>query len=737
MAGVVKLPPPPREGIEGEETRVATPCVVHSPPVPHSEGEGSLPPLRQDLALYPGDAEPDGSPTWTLHDPAANRFYRLGWAAYEILSRWHLGSPEQVARAVSGQTTLQTDAEEVLDLAGMLQRSHLFEARSAGDSRRLLQVHAAGQQHWAKWLLEHYLFFRIPLWRPQRLLQALAPWVGWAYCRGFRLLLAVLLAAGLFLVSRQWDTFVHSFAAFDHWSGYLGLGLALTFSKVLHEFGHALTATRQGCKVPTMGVAFLVTWPVLYTDVNEAWKLPSRRQRLAIAGAGIATELALAVLATFAWSFLPEGMLKAAAFMLATSTWLITLAINASPFMRFDGYFLLCDWLGIDNLHARSFAFGRWWLRERLFALGAPAPEAVAPGRRRFLVAFAYTTWIYRLSLFLGIALLVYHFFFKALGIFLLLVELGWFIARPVAQEVQAWWQLRKDLMKHFRTLVTLALFLGLAALFVLPLQTTVQAPAMLTLAQRQAIHAPVAGVLLALPTPGQGVRQGEALFRLRSPDIDFQLAHARLGEQPLRLQQERQSLDETLRREGGVISRRHAEAAGSIQAWSRERDRLDIDAPLAGVVLEVNDELNVGGWVATDEWLAFVGRPQGVRVEAYVDEADLERLRLDAPARFLPEAPEWPVFHCRVAAIDRNNVDVLEHPALAVPHGGTLAVKGSRDALVPAGSLFRVRLDRCDPAAAPPRELRGTLRIDAQRASLASRWWRAAMAVWLREAGF
>ncbi|MDD5388270.1 MAG: HlyD family efflux transporter periplasmic adaptor subunit [Gallionellaceae bacterium] len=709
------------------------------PPSPGGEGSKALPPLRQDLALYPGEPEADGSPTWTLHDPAANRFYRIGWVAFEILSRWGLGSPAQVARAVRAQTTLQADADDVLGLTDMLLHSHLCEASTADDSRRLLSEHQAGRRHWAKWLLEHYLFFRVPLWRPMRLLRALTPWVGWVYTRGFLLVLAGLLPVGLFLVSRQWDGFVDSFKAFDHWSGFIGLGLALSFSKVLHEFGHALTAARHGCKVPSMGVAFLVMWPVLYTDVNEAWKLPARRQRLRIAGAGIATELALAVLATFAWSFLPEGPLKVAAFMLATSTWLITLAINASPFMRFDGYFLLCDWLGIDNLHARSFAFGRWWLRETLFALGAPSPEVATPGRRRFLVAFAFATWAYRLVLFLGIALLVYHFFFKLLGILLMLVELGWFIARPVALEAAVWWKLRKAIMKHPRSWATLAVFVLLAAAFALPLQTTVRAPAMLTLEARQAIYAPLAGVAQApLPVVGQTLRQGETLFRLRSPDIDFQLAHARLREQPLRWQQERQALDESLRREGGVIGKRQQEAAGSIQAWSRERDRLAINSPLDGVVLEVNDQLNVGGWVSADEWLAFVGQPRGARVEAYVEEADLARLRPDAPARFVPETGEWPLFQCRLAAIDRSNVAVLEHPALAVPHGGPLAVKGNdRAGLVPAGSHFRARFDRCDPAAAPPRELRGTLHIEAEQASLAARWWRGARAVLLREAGF
>ena len=128
------------------------------------------------------------------------------------------------------------------------------------------------------------------------------------------------------------------------------------------------------------------------------------------------------------------------AFLLATTTWVSTVLINASPFMRFDGYFLLSDFLQMPNLHARAFALARWDLRERLFALGEPAPEHF-PAARRGLILFAWATWIYRLVLFLGIAALVYHFFIKALGIFLFLVEIVWFIARPLWSEIGAWRQ--------------------------------------------------------------------------------------------------------------------------------------------------------------------------------------------------------------------------------------------------------------------------------------------------------
>ena len=73
--------------------------------------------------------------------------------------------------------------------------------------------------------------------------------------------------------------------------------------------------------------------------------------------AGMIAELALAGLATLAWSLVPDGTLRSALFFLATTAWVLTVAVNASPFMRFDGYFILSDTLDYPGLHERA---GNW-----------------------------------------------------------------------------------------------------------------------------------------------------------------------------------------------------------------------------------------------------------------------------------------------------------------------------------------------------------------------------------------
>ena len=403
-----------------------TPPTMHDASLPNqpaamvkpSKSESSFPQLREDITLYPGPNARDGSPTWTIHDPPSNRFYRLGWFEFEMLRRWTLGNPTAIATAITSETTLTTTPSEVETFIDYLKQNNLIRPQTQRDQERFLKLQRNRHRHWGSWLLQNYLFLRIPLWHPDAFLQRTLPGIRWLFSGWFALFIGVTALSGLGLLMRQWESFWTTFLHFFTVTGTLYYAGALILSKTLHELGHAYTARHFGCRIPTMGVMFLVFWPVLYTETSEAWKLVSRRHRLAIGAAGMLAELGLAAMATLAWNFLPEGSAKSAAFLLASTLWILSLGINLNPLMRFDGYFLLSDMLEIANLQNRAFLYARWWLREWLFGFGMPAPERPSKGQRRFFILFAFGAWLYRFFLFLSIALVVYHFFFKLLGLF-------------------------------------------------------------------------------------------------------------------------------------------------------------------------------------------------------------------------------------------------------------------------------------------------------------------------------
>ncbi|KAF0118262.1 MAG: hypothetical protein FD149_802 [Rhodospirillaceae bacterium] len=243
---------------------------------------GMLPSLREELTLSLGPVETEGAPTFTLHDPLRNRFFRLSWPAFQILSRWDLGSPEAVAASIARETPLSLTIDDVTGMVDFLAQAQLLRPRTPADTDRLLALAQAAQTSWFGWLLHHYLFFRLPLVHPDKPLERALPWVAWLGTKVFRTLTFMAAVLGVFLVSRQWDTFVTTLE--DHLSlaGVISFGVALGLAKIAHELGHAFTAKAYRCRVPTMGVAFLVLWPVLYTDVSDAWTLPRRRQRLLV-----------------------------------------------------------------------------------------------------------------------------------------------------------------------------------------------------------------------------------------------------------------------------------------------------------------------------------------------------------------------------------------------------------------------------------------------------------------------
>lgn len=698
----------------------------------------ALPPLRQEIGLYPAPPGRDGAPSWSLHDPAANRFYLITWPAFEMLSRWRLGTPAAVAEAVNRETTLTVTEDDVATLVPFLQAHFLTDSSTPQDTARILEIRGRSRARWWLWLVKNYLFFRIPLFRPQRLLEKLDPWIQPLFTPTFVMVLVGLAGLSLLLLSRHWDEFIHSFTTYRTPGALLVLALTIPCAKVFHELGHACAARRFGCRVPSMGIAFLVMAPMLYTDTNEAWKLSSRRQRLIISSSGILAETVLAVCATLAWVFLPDGAPRAAAFFLATTAWTMTLAVNASPFMRFDGYFILSDILGTPNLHPRSFAFGTWWLRERLFGFEDPAPEQMSPAMRRFFIIFAFAVWLYRLVVFFGIALLVYHFFFKALGIILFAVEIVWFIALPIAREVKNWLKRRTDMKLNVATLRTGLLALVAVVLLLAPWQGSIRAPAMLGAVREQRIVSPQPGLVVFGPVPiSSEVRKGEMLARITSPDIDAKIAQAAPTASVTYWQMTQQSFDEELQQQGMVLRKQWEGSAGVVGGLKEERDLLRLHAPFGGTVVYRNEDVMEGAWVGSREWLLSVADRSANRVDAYVEEKDLPRLSVGAKARFIPDASDYGAFSCRVAEIDRVNLSPLDDLSLASSHGGPIPTSSDqRHDAVPLSPRFRVRLDTCSPAIVPPLRLRGVAHLRAARQSPAVEMLRYLRAVLVRESG-
>ena len=695
----------------------------------------ALPAVREDLQLQAQNANPDGSPAWTLLDPVSNAFYKIGWLEFELLSRWHLGDPQSVLKATAEQTLLQPTEDELLATLQFLQQHHLLEIRTPAFTETLIAQYRRSRLSKLQWLLHHYLFFRIPLWHPDRWLQRTLPWIAWLYTPAMAWCLLGASLTGVVLAARQFDVFAASWVETLSPGGFAGYVVALTLSKSLHELGHALTATRYRVRVAHMGVAFLVMWPVLYTDTSESWKLTQRRQRLAIASAGIITELALAGLATLAWALTEPGDMRQAFFFLASAAWLISLGLNVSPFMRFDGYFILSDLLDFHNLHERSSALARTWLRRHLLGWNDAYDEHFAPRQHAALIAFALVTWVYRLTVFLGIAFAVYFLFFKLLGILLFLVEMAWFVVRPFVQEFKVWTARSSEILPGRKRLAGVAGVLALAVALI-PWGVSVEAAGFAHSQQMHALYSPTPARLVTLPAGEAPVAQHALLFALEQPESAMRMQLAQAGAAALDGQLAGLgAVPDGEERRMTLLQQRNLRQSQS-NAEADEAVRLQLTSPIAGTLTDIDPELVPGTWVNPRQPLGMVINPNSWSVEALIGQHDLQRVRVGNQARFYMAAAPLHMIRGVVTDIDSNKLTALPHALMSSRFGGPVPVLSDSAGLSPRDALYRVRIRLNEP---PPHlhVQRGTVQIDAAAHSWLLDLLTAAAAVLVRELSF
>jgi putative peptide zinc metalloprotease protein len=695
--------------------------------------------LRKDLKIYTGPSDPQNGPTWSLHDPINNRFFRLQWLERAILTHWKLGSSQQIIVAVQQESGLSVSTTQISTMHNFLIKNNLLIASEPQDVQTLLHQSKKTKQSAFKWLLHHYLFFKIPLCHPDKFLQAVVPWVAFIYTRTFMVILAISGFSGLYLTARQWDSFGATFDYFFTAKGVMWYLLALVFVKVIHELGHGITASYYGCRIPTMGVAFMVLFPILYTDTSEVWKLSLRRSRLAVAIAGVGAELIMAVFATVLWNFLPEGAGRNGVVMIATVTWITSLAINLNPWMRFDGYYLLADYLAMDNLQERAFSLGRWQLREWLLGINSPPPEHFPPRRKAVLLIYAYTTWTYRLLLFLGIALLVYHLLFKLLGIFLMLVELIWFIVRPIYRELREWWVRKAELNWNTRSIFTITAIVAIVVSLLIPWQNSVKIPAILKAKIQVKLYPHTPAILQNIAVKrGQKVKSGELLATLTSPDLEYELTQANNRITSLKWKINHATTNRSLLENSSVMQKEMVTLLTKRNGLLEQKAKLNLTAPFDAVVTDIDKGLTPGRWLATTQALLVLidsGPPQ---LQGFISPAVQKRVTPNSKGTFQPKDPSKPPIKVQLLNIDPVAIQYLEQPYFASIFGGPIGVWEDKNGrIIPLSPIYRLTLATSENTGNITFETPGEVQLQVKKEAIFQQIWRQIAQVLIRESSF
>jgi len=129
---------------------------------------------------------------------------------------------------------------------------------------------------------------------------------------------------------------------------YLGVYGLVTAAVLVHEMGHLSACRRFNCHHGMLGFGLYMMFPVFYVDVTQSWRL-TRKQRLFIDVGGVYFQL-LFTAALAVGYFLSGSPLLYFSAVAANAS----LLFNFHPILKFDGYWMLTDALGVTNLHAAA-----------------------------------------------------------------------------------------------------------------------------------------------------------------------------------------------------------------------------------------------------------------------------------------------------------------------------------------------------------------------------------------------
>ena len=348
-----------------------------------------------------------GERWYVVRDPAGNQFHRLSDAAYRFVGL--LDGTRTVAEAwdlAGGQLADDAPTQpEVIQILSHLYSANLIDSDVTPDSAVLLRRHKKQQQRKLQGRLMNVLFPRIPLWDPDRFLKRWMPLVKIGFSKiGAVIWLAVIIGA-IAGLAPEWDRIKQATTNSIAPGNWLWLWAVFVFVKLIHELGHAFACRRFGGECHELGIMFLVLIPTPYVDASTAWAFPNKWHRIFVGAAGMIVELFFAALCAFFWiTANPNELASQLAFNAMLVAGVSTVIFNANPLLRYDGYYMLSDYLEIPNLRQKSAEYTLGLIKRHLFRVKAHQP--LPPVLQRFwLFTYCITSSAYRI--FVGFAIII------------------------------------------------------------------------------------------------------------------------------------------------------------------------------------------------------------------------------------------------------------------------------------------------------------------------------------------
>jgi putative peptide zinc metalloprotease protein len=714
--------------------------------------------VRADLSIAPQKYE--GRTYFVVKDPVSLRYYRFKEQEHfliQLMDGTHTldqAQKEFEKRFRPDRLTL----EDLEQFGQQLLTAGLAQNESPGAGKQLFDRRKKRRRKEILQAFTNILYIKIPIFDPERLLTRMLPYFRWMFSMWFFLFSVGVMLAAIMLVLTHFQTFrdrLPSYHEFFSFKTVIYLWAALGVVKVIHEFGHGLSCKAFGGEVHEMGFLILCLSPAMYCNVSDAWTLPNKWKRIIISGAGIYVELMIAAIATFVWWNTPgQPFVNYMALSLMVVCSVSTILFNGNPLMRFDGYYVLADWLEIPNLRDRSNKYIQRIVMDKCLGIEVQPEPYMERWRRVLFVTYAITSYIYRWLITFVILMFLSNFLgpkLKIISQMLATVAVGTMIGWPLYR-LGANLKKRGRLpdMKPARVAISASVLAALL-LFVffvpLPITSRVRETGLVQVQPDyiEHLHVEVPGILEKIHVKeGEKVRKGMVLAEFSSLDLESQYEDARsqyLIKRDLittldtrvpkvRDPKEQQELKKTKTEAQAAMNN----AQRQMELLDDSRKRLVLRARRNGTVMGLPKVDEIGRMWDAEQGTPFcsIGDPTHLRILVPVspDDYDLVRQNLDKlqegqqlPVTIRVQGRDSKLWTGRVGHLPRQ--EAREVPlALTNRGGGPLAVRPSSDPkqLAPQNQVYLVGIDFEDPDTAVCPGVLAQVKVHNDNRSIA--WW-------------
>lgn len=686
-----------------------------------------------------------GERWYVIRDPAANQFMRLSDGAYQFIGL--LDGKRTVAEAwdlAGGQLDDAAPTQpEVIQILSQLHGANLIEADISPDAQVLLRRHKAMQQRQWQQRAMNLLFPRIPL--PFDLNGIVKRWMPVAkvlFSTGGLAAWVILIIAAIAALAPDWKALSEQTSTALAYQNWVWLWAVFVFTKVIHEFGHAFAVRKFGGEVHEMGIMLLVFIPTPYVDASTAWGFPSRWQRMFVGLAGMYTELFFAAIMAFVWKFTnadTSPILNSMAYNAMLVASVSTVLFNANPLLRYDGYYILSDFLEIPNLQQKSKDYSWGLIKRHVFRI--KQTQQLPPARQRaWMINYWILSSIYRL--FVGVMIIVLV--SGRVPVLGTLMALGGVVTWCVVPVVKLLRYLLVEPELHRKRGRAWAFTGAVAAVLIfalglVKLPVRVWSEAILEAKQREVLRAQYDGYVTTISAHDeQPVKAGQIILVMENPALASQVQRleASLGASRTR-RQLAIATDQTQR----VIEEEQISALEQqLEILQKRQAELTIRAPFDGRLVAPRMHELQGVYLKRGQEFAIVATLDKLEARAIIEQGDShyidslnKRMTLIDPLAFdmsteirLAGDVERILHPIGASMVVPASQKQLPHPSLSSAGGGkSLVDPRDEQNMRPVSDIFEVvmRIDNADRQLIPGQ--RAYVRFTVDRASVVSQAWR------------